>query len=423
MLLLQLHGVPTCLCDGGNLHGVLRTVKLELGTLILEGHHLRLYHLQAAFSLGLGLSTARQGAFLRLRRQLRVPHGPGALLGLYLGFAPLQVLLLPGAVHGALSLLAVGLLLRLPQLLVFRRESLAVIVRRPLQGGLGGSHALELALLSRAELPKPLGVDALELVARLRELPAVLGSLLQPGLAHLVVPHAPHLLLHLVPHAFLALPLEGRHALLGVPERRDAFGFDGALVHLVNLGEPEGEGGGTVVVVRLGGDLTTRPDGPGVRERLQDAQEKRRLPPLLVRFGHVLHHRRSGPEAEHARELVPGHHLLIRQAALGLEHGQGVAVVLVLEVLHVQAVRRALPQRLLTGPRAAAQEHAWVASLEHADEARTKGSFQPVDGTRILKLLEHLTPELAIRQRGGVERHPSSRRSIEHHGDYFPSLG
>ena len=279
MLLLQLHGVPTRLSDGGNLHGVLRTVKLELGTLILEGHHLRLYHLQAAFSLGFGLSAARQGAFLRLRRQLRVPHGPGALLGLNLGFAPLQVLLLPGAVHGALSLLAVGLLLRLPQLLVLRRESLAVIVRRPLQGGLGSPHALELALLSRAELPKPLGVDALELLARLRELPAVLGSLLQPGLAHLVVPHAPHLLLHLV-----------SHALLGVPERRDAFGFDGALVHLVNLGEPEGEGGVTAVVFRLGGDLTMRPGAPGVRERLQDAQEKRRLPTLLIRFGHVLYH-------------------------------------------------------------------------------------------------------------------------------------
>ena len=138
-------------------------------------------------------------------------------------------------------------------------------------------------------------MDALELLARLRELPAVLGSLLQPRLAHLVVPHASHLLLHLVPHAFLALPLEGRHALLGVPERRDAFGFDGALVHLVNLGEPEGEGGVTPVVVRLCGDLTTRPGAPGVRERLQDAQEQRLLPTLLIRFGHVLHHRRSGP--------------------------------------------------------------------------------------------------------------------------------
>ena len=115
-----------------------------------------------------------------------------------------------------------------------------MIVRRTLQGGLGGPHALQLALLPRAKLPESLRVNALEFLPRLRELPAVLGSLLEPGLANLVVPHAPHLLLHLVPHAVLALPLEGGHALLRVPERRDAFRLNRAFVHLVNLCEPEG---------------------------------------------------------------------------------------------------------------------------------------------------------------------------------------
>ena len=176
------------------------------------------------------------------------------------------------------------------------------------------------------------------------------------------------------------------------------------------------------MVLRLGGDLATRAAAPRVRESLQDAQQQRRLRAVLIRLGHVLHHRRRGPEAEHARELIPGHHLLVRQAAFGLEHGQGVAVVLVLEVLHVQAVRRALPQRLLAGAGAAALEHAGVASLEHADEARSEGSLQSVDGTRILKLLEHLAPELAIRKRGGVERHPIALVKSTNEG-FFPPLG
>ena len=240
-------------------------------------------------------------------------------------------------------------------------EPLAVIKRGALERRLGGAHTLRLALLARAQFAQALCVHALELFARLLDLAAVLRRLLKARLPHLVVAHAAHLLLHLGAQARLALLLERRHARLGVAERRRALRLHRALVHLVDLRESERQRAVPAVVIRLRLDLTPRAGAAHVGDTLQQAHEQGGGSGRITRGAGGEVPRDGAVQREHSGELLARHHLLVREPALGLEHGQRVAVVLRGEVLHVQAVRRPLPQRLMLG--AAAGEHAGVAAL------------------------------------------------------------
>ena len=169
-------------------------------------------------------------------------------------------------------------------------------------------------------------------------------------------------------------------------------------MHLVDLLHAKREGGVVVEVVRLGLHLAPGVDAAHVGDALKQLQQERRLGSVDGALGKVA--RDGAAEGEDARELVARHHLLVRQAALGLEHGQGVGVVLRREVLDVQAVRGALPEALLA--RTAPGEDVRVAALQDAHQARAQVSLQTLDGTRILKLFEDLALELAVGQPGGL---------------------
>ena len=326
------------------------------------------------------------------------------LLGRHLRLATRELLVLARAPHGARSLLLLRGSLRLAERLVLGGEPLTVVKRGALERRLGGAHALRLALLARAQFAQALGVHALELLACLLDLAAVLRRLLQARLPHLVVAHAAHLLLHLRAQARLALLLERRHARLGVEARRRALRLHRALVHLIDLCESKRQRAVPAVVVRLRLDLSPRAGAAHVGDALQQAHEQRRGSGGIARGAGGEVPRDGAAQREHSGELLARHHLLVREPALGLEHGQRVAVVLRGEVLHVQAVRRPLPQRLMLG--AAAGEHAGVAALQDADQARPERTFQAIDGAGILELLEHLTPELAVRKAVGRHLEP-----------------
>ena len=392
--------LPARLRRRRELRRVLGAVHLEPRAFLRERRRLARERPGTLASRRIRASFAGHRAPLRLRRHLRVAQRPRLLLRGHLRLAARERLLLPRASRRSLRLLLQGGFLRVAEGVVLRREPLAVVVRRPLERRLRGSHALHLALLPRAEFPQALGVHALELLPGVRELAPVLRGLLQARLAHLVLAHAPDVFLHLLSQPPLALLLERRHAFLGVAQRGQALHLHRALVHLVDLLHSESQGAPLPEIVRLRLHLAARVLPAHVREALEDLHEKGGAVRRLRRVGGDVSREVVGDgaaEGEDARELLARHHLRVRQPALGLEHGQGVAVVLRREVLDVQAVRRALPQRLLRG--AAALEHVRVAALQDADQARAQRALQAVDRAGALELIEHLALELAIRKR------------------------
>ena len=257
-------------------------------------------------------------------------------------------------------------------------EPLAVVERGALERSLGGAHALRLALLARAQFAQALGVHALELFARLLDLAAVLRRLLQARLPHLVVAHAAHLLLHLRAQARLALLLE-RAMRSSASRARAARSVSTARSCISSICASRSDkelllssSSVCVWISRLApappmsatpcSRLTSRGGAPGAS-----------LVGLAGRCPAM------GPlSGEHSGELLARHHLLVREPALGLEHGQRVAVVLRGEVLHVQAVRRPLPQLCWLGPLLANTPGS--RRCRTPDQARPERTFQALDG-------------------------------------------